>query len=185
MLRLGGKDGCCLAKQVPILVLSFFLCCEVIKKIAAKMEAVYKADPLFTNFKPTTAAEAVDRFTRCRRKGLSAMMIPECLIRCAHSLSQEECAKFERWIVNPTGALEDVPLVETTHIREANDEVFQELEARIENKIADAINTTILSEQQQDEKQEDDEKECEVVVESDISMPPLIRQASGEYPVSR
>ena len=110
------------------------------------------------------------------------MMIPECLIECAHNLSQEECAKFERWIVNPTGALEDVPLVETTHIREANDDIFQELEARIENKIADAINNTILSEQ---EKQEDDEKESGIVVESDIGMPPLIRQASGEYPFSR
>ena len=31
---------------------------------------VWKADPLFTNFVPKTAVEAVDRYIRCRRKGL-------------------------------------------------------------------------------------------------------------------
>ena len=99
---------------------------------------IWKADPLFTNFMPTTAVEAVDRYIRCRRKGLAAMMIPECLVACARALSPEECSKFEEWIVCPTGDLSGASLVEQKTIRQANDEVFEQLAAKVENKIADA-----------------------------------------------
>ena len=62
-----------------------------------------RADPTFTNFKPTTAYEAVDRFTRCQRNGLKALMIPECLIECSRKLPPGELDKFEEWIINPNG----------------------------------------------------------------------------------
>ena len=62
-----------------------------------------RADPTFTNFKPTTAYEAVDRFTRCQRNGLKALMIPECLIKCSLNLPPGELDKFEEWIINPNG----------------------------------------------------------------------------------
>ena len=61
------------------------------------------ADPSFTNWKPTTAYEAVDRFTRCQRNGLKAIMIPECLIECCRNLPPTELDKFEEWIINPNG----------------------------------------------------------------------------------
>ena len=62
-----------------------------------------RADPTFTNFKPTTAYEAVDRFTRCQRNGLKAIMIPECLIECCRHLPPGELDMFEEWIINPNG----------------------------------------------------------------------------------
>jgi len=62
-----------------------------------------RADPSFTNWKPTTAYEAVDRFTRCQRNGLKAIMIPECLIECCRDLPPTELDKFEEWIINPNG----------------------------------------------------------------------------------
>jgi hypothetical protein len=62
-----------------------------------------RADPTFTNWKPTTAFEAVDRFTRCRQNGLKAIMIPECLIECSRDLPEPELDKFEEWIINPGG----------------------------------------------------------------------------------
>ena len=42
------------------------------------MENVRKQDPTFTNFVPATAAEAVDRYVRCRKNGLKPMLVPEC-----------------------------------------------------------------------------------------------------------
>ena len=47
-----------------------------------------RADPTFTNWEPKTAYEAVDRFTRCQRNGLKAVMIPECLIKCSRRLPE-------------------------------------------------------------------------------------------------
>jgi len=61
------------------------------------------ADPSFTNFKPQTAYGAVDRFTRCQRNGLKAIMIPECLIECSRELPPGELDMFEEWIINPNG----------------------------------------------------------------------------------
>jgi hypothetical protein len=62
-----------------------------------------KADPSFVNWKPETAYDAVDRFTRCQRNGLKAIMIPECLIECSANLPEPELDKFEEWIINPNG----------------------------------------------------------------------------------
>ena len=41
------------------------------------MEDVRKQDPTYTNFVPRNAAEAVDRYVRCRKNGLKPMLVPE------------------------------------------------------------------------------------------------------------
>ena len=95
------------------------------------MDAVRKTDPTFTNYVPKTAAEAVDRYVRCRNNGLRPMLVPECLIACARGLKGKELDMFESWVINPQGDLDDVKLVETKSIREANDKIFEENLARI------------------------------------------------------
>ena len=84
------------------------------------MEDIRKADPTFTGFVPRTAAQAVDRYVRCRRNGLKPMLVPECLIACATGLSSDERELFETWIINPTGSLEGVELVPDDTIRAEN-----------------------------------------------------------------
>ena len=54
------------------------------------MRAIRKADPTFTHYVPRTAVEAVDRYVRCRKNGLRAVMVPECLIECAAGLPPAE-----------------------------------------------------------------------------------------------
>ena len=99
---------------------------------------VRKTDPTFTNFVPRTAAEAVDRFVRCRNNGLKAMLIPECLIACAKGLTGKELDMFESWVINPNGAIPaGVKLVEQREIREANDAVFQQNLERFEQMSID------------------------------------------------
>ena len=93
---------------------------------------VRKSDPTFTNFVPRTAAEAVDRFVRCRNNGLKAMLIPECLIACAKGLTGKELDMFEAWVINPNGTIPTDNLVEQREIREANDAVFEQNLERIE-----------------------------------------------------
>jgi len=82
-----------------------------------------RADPTFTNWKPKTAFEAVDRFTRCQRNGLKAMMIPECLIECSNNLPEAELDKFEEWIINPQG-LDFSKAVPDDSIRKLNESLF-------------------------------------------------------------
>ena len=83
-----------------------------------------RADPTFTNWKPKTAYEAVDRFTRCQRNGLKSIMIPECLIECSASLPEPELDKFEEWIINPQG-LDFSKAVPDDSIRKHNEEIFK------------------------------------------------------------
>ena len=90
------------------------------------MEDVRKQDPTFTNFVPRTAAEAVDRYVRCRRNGLKPMLVPECLIACAVGLKGRELDNFERWIINPSADLDKVKLVRDDSIRLYNDKLYQE-----------------------------------------------------------
>ena len=90
------------------------------------MESVRKQDPTFTNYVPTTAVEAVDRYVRCRRNGLKPMLVPECLIACAAALEGEELDNFERWIINPNADLSKLDLVPADTIRKANEAVYKE-----------------------------------------------------------
>ena len=85
------------------------------------MLSVLKADPTFTNFRPLTAEDAVDRFVRCRRNGLKGYLVPECLIACAQGLPTSELGKFEAWIINPNADLSSLKLVEQKEIWESND----------------------------------------------------------------
>ena len=96
------------------------------------MLSVRKTDPRFVNFQPRTAEEAVDRYIRCRRNGLKAYLVPECLIDCARELEPEEMSKFENWIVNPNRDLSKVDIVESKAIRLSNDAVFASNEKRVE-----------------------------------------------------
>ena len=100
------------------------------------MEDVRKQDPTYTNFVPKTAAEAVDRYIRCRRNGLKPMLVPECLITCAVGLTGAELDDFESWIINPNGDLDNVELVPDDTIRLYNDAIYKEncmrLEANLE-----------------------------------------------------
>ena len=88
------------------------------------MQDVRKQDPTFTNFVPKTAAEAVDRYVRCRKNGLKPMLVPECLIACAGGLKGTELDKFESWIINPNEDLDNVELVPFDSVRLANDAVY-------------------------------------------------------------
>ena len=99
------------------------------------MEDIRKADPTFTGFVPRTAAQAVDRYVRCRRNGLKPMLVPECLIACATGLSPDELELFETWIINPNGSLDGVDLVPDDTIRAANEKVFRETEDRMRSAL--------------------------------------------------
>ena len=121
------------------------------------MDSIRKMDPKFTGFVPNTAAEAVDRYVRCRRNGLKAMLIPECLIQCAAGLTSAELDKFEGWIINPNRDLDNLDLVESTGINKANDAVHAETVARVEEHLSNLPPLPVPS--QDEEKIFCDEKE--------------------------
>ena len=100
------------------------------------MEEVRKQDPTYTNFVPKTAAEAVDRYVRCRRNGLKPMLVPECLIACASGLAGNELDSFEAWIINPNGDLDNVELVRDDTVRLYNEAIYLKNLERIESEIA-------------------------------------------------
>ena len=90
------------------------------------MENVRKQDPTFTNYVPATAAEAVDRYVRCRKNGLKPMLVPECLIECAKGLDTKELDMFENWIINPNGSLDEMDIVPCDQISRANEAEYIE-----------------------------------------------------------
>jgi hypothetical protein len=123
------------------------------------MLSVRKQDPLFINFEPKTAEEAVDRFIRCKNRGLKAYLIPECLIKCAQALDEDECEKFEKWIVNPQGDLPGPGKLVRSDLNERNLEVFEESAKRVEEKLLNVgnrpqipINELMMLRCQDDEK---------------------------------
>jgi hypothetical protein len=99
------------------------------------MLSVRKQDPLFINFVPKTAEEAVDRFIRCKNRGLKAYLIPECLIACAQALDDVESEKFEKWIINPEGDLPGPGKLVRSDLNERNLEVFEDLAKRVEQQL--------------------------------------------------
>ena len=96
------------------------------------MQDIRKQDPTFTNFVPQSAAEAVDRYVRCRRNGLKPMLVPECLIACAAGLRGSELDKFEAWIISPNEDLDRVKLVPDDSIRQHNEAIYRENLKRFE-----------------------------------------------------
>ena len=101
------------------------------------MLSVRKQDPTFINFVPKTAEEAVDRYMRCKRRGLKPYLIPECLISCAQGLAPEELEKFEKWVIDPQGNTTDVDLVEAKQLQIENDAVFEQCAQRVEQLISE------------------------------------------------
>ena len=100
------------------------------------MLSVRKQDPLYINFVPKTAEEAVDRYIRCKRRGLKPYLIPECLISCAQGLDTTQLEKFENWIVNPEGNTDDkMDLVETARLQADNAAIFEANAQRVERLI--------------------------------------------------
>ena len=95
--------------------------------------SLWRVDPTFINYVPRTAEEAVGRFVRCRNNGLSGMMIPECLVACSRGLNTDELDLFEQWIINPAGPVSlSGPLVQTTAMTDANNEIYGDAVKRFE-----------------------------------------------------
>ena len=126
------------------------------------MLSVRKQDPLFINFVPKTAEEAVDRFIRCKNRGLKAYLIPECLIACAASLDDTESEKFERWIINPEGDLPEPGKLVRSDLNERNAKVFEECAKRVEQKLLNAGNApqTPVNELMMLSCQDDEKMQC-------------------------
>ena len=132
------------------------------------MLSVRKQDPLFVNFVPKNAEEAVDRFIRCKRRGLKSYLIPECLIACAQGLSPDEMEKFEAWIVDPEGNTSggaSMQLVETKEMQQRNQQVFDENVKRVEAKMLECslddekmLEACSQDDEKMQESDQDDEK---------------------------
>ena len=67
------------------------------------MEDYRKSDPNYTAFLPTSAAEAIDLFTRHRRLGVPVSLWPETFVHVARGLNDAELDRFQEWLVNPQG----------------------------------------------------------------------------------
>lgn len=82
-------------------------------KTAKKVSCVFlkmdyrKADPTYVNFVPHTAAEAIDKFHRYKKRGVPPNLWPEVFVECATELPEPEMDKFEAWLVNPNGMCEN------------------------------------------------------------------------------
>ena len=124
------------------------------------MLSVRKQDPLFINFVPKTAEEAVDRYIRCKRRGLKPYLIPECLISCAQGLNTTELEKFENWIVNPEGNTDgEMDIVETARLQADNAAIFEANAQRVERLITTSEVRAPVCSLQEDEKCPMEEKE--------------------------
>jgi len=150
------------------------------------MLSVHKADPEFINFVPTTAVEAVDRYQRCKRRGLKAYLIPECLITCAQGLPADELEKFEKWIINPEGNVTDkMELIETKQLQLENAAVFAANALRVEQQLDETPPLPRPSIAEAALSMQDDEKvqEPQIIQESGVSLSPLsLQQAVQEDP---
>ena len=124
------------------------------------MLSVRKQDPLFINFIPKTAEEAVDRYMRCKKRGLRPFMIPECLIECAKGLNEDEAGKFEAWLINPEGSEPEQKNLVEINTNLQNKKIFDQCAERCEALIAKAKpidRLMITAANQEDEKEAPEE----------------------------
>ena len=138
------------------------------------MLSVRKQDPMFVNFVPKTAEEAVDRYMRCKRRGLKPYLIPECLIACAQGLPPDEMERFETWIVDPEGNTNmEMELVETKEMQRRNQQVFDDNAKRVE---AELLKCSLDQEDEEmpDAPDQDDEKMPDAPDQDDEKMPDVI-----------
>ena len=77
-----------------------------------QMEDLYRADPRYTAFSPTTAKEAVELFHKTTNGWCASSwdFMPELMVRLAKDLPEQEVALFEQWIQNPTGVKAGEPV---------------------------------------------------------------------------
>ena len=68
-----------------------------------RLEDYRKSDRNYTAFLPTSAAEAIDLFTRHRRLGVPVSLWPETFVHVARGLNDAELDRFQEWLVNPQG----------------------------------------------------------------------------------
>ena len=75
------------------------------------MEELYRVDPRYTDFSPSTAKEAVKLFHKITDGWCAANwdFMPELMIRLARDLSGSQLDMFEQWIQNPTGVKPGAP----------------------------------------------------------------------------
>jgi hypothetical protein len=118
------------------------------------------SDPEYIDFVPKTVEEAILKFRRLQTKGIEAWMFPEALIECGGHLPDAEMAKFESWMINPSGE----PDANAMDVRD-----FLKAQAALDAKHGRNA-MPALPEQQDD----DDEKVPD--------MPTLVRQESGPVP---
>ena len=126
------------------------------------------ADPEYIDFEPKTVQEAILKFRRLEQKGIQAWMYPEALIKCGGSLPEEEMAKFEQWMINPTGEPDDKAM----DVRD-----FLKAQKALDIKHGrDAMPALEEASDDEDEKKEDAPEE---IPEDALQMPALTRQESG------
>ena len=127
------------------------------------------ADPEYIDFEPKTVQEAILKFRRLEQKGIQAWMYPEALIKCGGSLPEEEMAKFEQWMINPTGEPDDKAI----DVRD-----FLKAQKALDIKHGrDAMPALEEASEDEDEKKQDDAPE--EIPEDALQMPALTRQESG------
>ena len=127
------------------------------------MEDYRKADPNFVNFVPKRASEAIDLFYRFKRLGLRPEHHPETFVWCGRALDDDEGARFEEWIVAPQGvsAPNDTSAADAA-IEKERLTLLREAEER------DRADNAIAEEPELDDG-------------LPMELPPLVRQASGDY----
>ena len=125
------------------------------------------ADPEYIDFEPKTVQEAILKFRRLEKKGIQAWMYPEALIKCGGSLPEEEMAKFEQWMINPSGEPDDKAM----DVRD-----FLKAQKALDVKHGRDAMPALEEVSDDDEKKEDAPEE---IPEDALQMPALTRQASG------
>ncbi len=117
-----------------------------------------KADPTYTNFKPTTASDAINKFYRHKNLGVPPHLWPEVFVDCAANLTPEEMHKFESWLVNPGGDPKGPMLKDVDQENEAlRAQLLKEATARdaLASVVEETADTVVIDENYMDV---DDEK---------------------------
>ena len=93
------------------------------------------ADPEFVGFVPRNATEAVIKFRRLQKQGLSPFRYPEVLCEIANKLEADEIDKLNEWIICPQGVPETG--LDAAVISEENKKVHASLVAALEKEDED------------------------------------------------
>ena len=103
------------------------------------------ADPEFVGFVPRNATEAVIKFRRLQKQGLSPFRYPEVLCELANQLKPEEIDKLNEWIICPQGVPETG--MDAAVISEENEKVHTMIAAA-----QDCVGVSTQSEEKSEEE---------------------------------